>query len=156
MIAFTVDDDEPKTPSSTPSPCPAPQIALAIPNTGRVWGCLRRFDCLHFELCYYHAIEIAIELGLPRVEAGAQGEHKIARGYMPTLTYSAHYLRDSGFRSAVSKFLEGEREQTYIAMATLATQRNPFQADPAPHLASQGLQIQGDRLVVNEMLGEST
>jgi hypothetical protein len=59
---------------------------------GRNWGCSKKVDSLHFELCYYQAIEAAIEMSLVRVEAGAQGEHKIARGYLPTLTYSAHYI----------------------------------------------------------------
>ena len=65
---------------------------------------------LHFELCYYQAIDIAIERGLARVEAGAQGGHKLARGYEPVQTWSAHYLVDPGFRAAVADFLERERE----------------------------------------------
>lgn len=77
---------------------------------GRYWGCTRDVRFLHFELCYYQAIDIAIELGLPRVEAGAQGGHKLARGYEPVQTYSAHYLIDPGFREAVADFLERERE----------------------------------------------
>lgn len=77
---------------------------------GRYWGCTRDVRFLHFELCYYQAIDIAIELGLPRVEAGAQGGHKLARGYEPVQTYSAHYLVDPGFRAAVADFLERERE----------------------------------------------
>lgn len=77
---------------------------------GRYWGCLRDVRFLHFELCYYQAIEIAIERGLARVEAGAQGGHKLARGYEPVQTTSAHWLADGGFRSAVAEFLERERE----------------------------------------------
>lgn len=77
---------------------------------GRYWGCTREVRFLHFELCYYQAIDIAIEMGLPRVEAGAQGGHKLARGYEPVQTYSAHYLVDPGFRAAVADFLERERE----------------------------------------------
>lgn len=77
---------------------------------GRYWGCTRDVRFLHFELCYYQAIEIAIELRLPRVEAGAQGGHKLARGYEPVQTYSAHWLTDPGFRSAVADFLERERQ----------------------------------------------
>ncbi len=65
---------------------------------------------LHFELCYYQAIDIAIERGLSTVEAGAQGQHKLARGYEPTATYSAHFIADEGFRDAVHDFLERERE----------------------------------------------
>jgi len=85
------------------------------------------------------------------VEAGAQGEHKLARGYMPTLTYSSHYLRDSVFRKAIGTLLLSERKQTYITMATLSTKQNPFLADPAQHLEAQGIQIDGHRLVVNEL-----
>ncbi len=77
---------------------------------GRYWGCTREVRFLHFELCYYQAIDIAIELQLPRVEAGAQGGHKLARGYEPVKTWSAHWLGDSDFRAAVADFLERERE----------------------------------------------
>jgi predicted N-acyltransferase len=77
---------------------------------GRYWGALEEVPFLHFELCYYQAIEAAIARGLARVEAGAQGEHKLARGYAPVRTWSAHYLPDRGFRSAVADFLARERE----------------------------------------------
>jgi predicted N-acyltransferase len=76
---------------------------------GRYWGCTEEVPFLHFELCYYQAIEWAIEHGLSSVQAGAQGEHKIARGYEPVLTRSAHFLPNPGFREAVSQFLDGER-----------------------------------------------
>jgi predicted N-acyltransferase len=76
---------------------------------GRYWGCLADVPYLHFELCYYRAIEIAIARGLSRVEAGAQGEHKLARGYGPVATWSAHFIADPGFRRAVAAFLERER-----------------------------------------------
>ncbi|WP_435200252.1 GNAT family N-acetyltransferase [Qipengyuania sp. 902] len=76
---------------------------------GRYWGCSRDIRFLHFELCYYQAIDAAIELGLSRVEAGAQGGHKLARGYEPVETISAHWLADPGFREAVADFLERER-----------------------------------------------
>ena len=76
---------------------------------GRYWGCSEDIPFLHFELCYYQAIDFAIAHGLSRVEAGAQGEHKLARGYLPVTTWSAHYIADLGFRSAVSDFLERER-----------------------------------------------
>ena len=76
---------------------------------GRYWGCLAEIPYLHFELCYYRAIDIAIERGLARVEAGAQGGHKLARGYGPVATWSAHYIADPGFRRAVSDYLEQER-----------------------------------------------
>ncbi len=76
---------------------------------GRYWGCVRDIPYLHFELCYYRAIDIAIERGLRRVEAGAQGGHKLARGYGPVATWSAHFIADPGFRRAVADFLERER-----------------------------------------------
>jgi predicted N-acyltransferase len=78
---------------------------------GRVWGCRREFEFLHFEACYYRAIEFAIERGLARVEAGAQGPHKLQRGYEPVPTYSAHWIRDPGFRTAVERFLTQERAE---------------------------------------------
>jgi uncharacterized protein len=77
---------------------------------GRYWGCNEDIPFLHFELCYYQAIDFAIGQGLSRVEAGAQGEHKLARGYAPVPTYSAHYIADLGFRRAIADFLDRERE----------------------------------------------
>ncbi|SEM71899.1 hypothetical protein SAMN04488077_10794 [Roseovarius tolerans] len=76
---------------------------------GRYWGCIEDHPCLHFELCYYQAMEFAIDHGLQRVEAGAQGEHKLARGYLPVATHSLHWLRDPGFAEAVAQYLEAER-----------------------------------------------
>ncbi len=76
---------------------------------GRYWGCLVDKPFLHFELCYYQAIDAAIARGLARVEAGAQGGHKLARGYEPVQTWSMHWIADPGFRSAVAEFLERER-----------------------------------------------
>ncbi len=76
---------------------------------GRYWGCSEDIPFLHFELCYYQAIEAAIARGLKRVEAGAQGEHKLARGYRPVPTWSAHYIPNAGFRRAVEDFLVRER-----------------------------------------------
>ncbi|MGE0408209.1 MAG: GNAT family N-acetyltransferase [Amphiplicatus sp.] len=79
---------------------------------GRYWGSIEDWPFLHFELCYYRAIDFAIERGLARVEAGAQGEHKIARGYEPVATRSAHYIVDPNFRAAIARYLEAERAQT--------------------------------------------
>jgi predicted N-acyltransferase len=76
---------------------------------GRYWGALEEVPFLHFELCYYRAIEAAIALGLKRAEAGAQGRHKLARGYRPVPTFSAHYIADPDFREAVADFLDRER-----------------------------------------------
>lgn len=75
---------------------------------GRYWGCVEDHPCLHFELCYYQAIEAAIERGLSRVEAGAQGEHKLARGYLPAETFSLHWFADEGFSEAVENYLQAE------------------------------------------------
>ncbi|MBW0007906.1 MAG: N-acetyltransferase [Sphingomonas sp.] len=77
---------------------------------GRYWGCIEEVPFLHFELCYYRAIEWAIEHGLKSVQAGAQGEHKVSRGYEPVITKSAHYIPNRSFRDAVAQFLEAERE----------------------------------------------
>jgi predicted N-acyltransferase len=76
---------------------------------GRYWGCLEEHKFLHFEVCYYQAIDYAITRKLARVEAGAQGPHKLARGYLPVHTYSAHWIRDTGFRRAVDSYLKRER-----------------------------------------------
>ncbi len=76
---------------------------------GRYWGCLEHHPYLHFEICYYQAIEFAIQHKLSYVEAGAQGEHKLARGYTPNYTYSAHWIANQGFRSAVAHYLDSER-----------------------------------------------
>ena len=76
---------------------------------GRYWGTIEEVPFLHFELCYYRAIEWAIGHGLAQVQAGAQGEHKLARGYEPVLTRSAHFLADRGLRAAVKRYLDGER-----------------------------------------------
>ena len=92
---------------------------------GRYWGCTRDKPFLHFELCYYQAIDAAIERGLSRVEAGAQGGHKLARGYEPVRTWSAHWIADPGFREAVADFLEREREGVAQERFFLG-QRTPF------------------------------
>ncbi|WP_057882002.1 GNAT family N-acetyltransferase [Tsuneonella troitsensis] len=92
---------------------------------GRYWGCVEDRRFLHFELCYYQAIDEAIERGLSRVEAGAQGQHKIARGYGPVQTTSAHWIADPGFRAAVADFLEREREGVAVDAEWLA-ERTPF------------------------------
>lgn len=92
---------------------------------GRYWGCTREVRFLHFELCYYQAIDVAIELGLARVEAGAQGGHKLARGYAPVRTTSAHWIADPGFRAAIAEFLERERAGV-AADANYLETRTPF------------------------------
>jgi uncharacterized protein len=92
---------------------------------GRYWGCREDIPCLHFELCYYQAIDFAIARGLARVEAGAQGEHKLARGYLPVPTWSAHYIADPGFRSAIADFLQRERRAVENQIAFLG-EMGPF------------------------------
>ncbi len=98
---------------------------------GRYWGTTEHHPCLHFELCYYQAIDYAIAHRLPRVEAGAQGEHKLARGYLPTATYSAHFIADPGFRRAVSRYLEGERAAVAENIAELAAFAPYRRGDPS-------------------------
>ena len=100
---------------------------------GRHWGAIEHHPFLHFELCYYQAIDYAITHKLPRVEAGAQGEHKIARGYMPSTTYSAHYIADAALRRGIAEYLA--RERAYIAaagaeLATFAPFRKNFVLEP--------------------------
>jgi predicted N-acyltransferase len=95
---------------------------------GRNWGAVGEFKFLHFEACYYRAIDYAIAHGLARVEAGAQGTHKIQRGYLPSETYSAHWLRDPGFADAVAHFLDRERPAIRAQMAELA-ELSPFRKE---------------------------
>ena len=100
---------------------------------GRHWGAIEHHPFLHFELCYYQAIDYAITHKLPRVEAGAQGEHKIARGYMPSTTYSAHYIADPALRRGIAEYLA--RERAYVAaagaeLATFAPFRKNFVLEP--------------------------
>ena len=92
---------------------------------GRNWGSHGEFPFLHFEACYYQAIEFAISRGLKRVEAGAQGEHKIQRGYLPVPTFSAHWIPDAGFRKAVASFLARERQMVEHEITMLASD-SPF------------------------------
>ncbi|WP_158743217.1 GNAT family N-acetyltransferase [Acidisphaera sp. L21] len=93
---------------------------------GRNWGCKGDWPFLHFELCYYRAIEFAIEHKLARVEAGAQGQHKIQRGYLPKPTYSAHWLTHSGLRNAVDDFLQRERPAMLAGMMELEAEFSPY------------------------------
>jgi len=97
---------------------------------GRYWGCTEHHPFLHFELCYYQAIDYAIAHGL-RVEAGAQGDHKLARGYMPAETHSLHWINDPGFREAVAKFLTAERRAIDHEIEVL-TSYGPFRRGDVP------------------------
>ncbi|MEP2987992.1 MAG: GNAT family N-acetyltransferase [Parasphingorhabdus sp.] len=92
---------------------------------GRYWGCTRDIPFLHFEICYYQAIDAAIARGLKTVEAGAQGSHKLARGYQPVPTWSAHYIVDPGFRGAIADYLERER-QAVAADIEFLSEMGPF------------------------------
>ena len=98
---------------------------------GRNWGARREYPFLHFECCYYSAIEFAIQRGLKRVEAGAQGPHKLQRGYLPTPIYSAHWIPDPGFRRAVAAFLAREREMVEQKIEHLA-EFSPFRHQDEP------------------------
>ena len=92
---------------------------------GRYWGCTEMHSCLHFEVCYYQAIEYAIAEGMKRVEAGAQGPHKLARGYMPAAVHSLHWIAEARFREAVANFLELEAAEVNREMEAL-TSAGPF------------------------------
>ena len=96
---------------------------------GRNWGALEEVPFLHFELCYYQAIEQAIVRGLKRVEAGAQGEHKISRGYLPSPVYSAHWIADARLREPVARFLDEERAAVAGEMAYLEDAYSPFRRE---------------------------
>ena len=92
---------------------------------GRYWGALEEHPCLHFEVCYYQAIDFAITHRLARVEAGAQGAHKLARGYLPVPTYSAHWIRDPGLRRAIADYLRRERAGVAREIALLG-EESPY------------------------------
>ena len=97
---------------------------------GRYWGAIESHRFLHFEACYYRAIDFAIQHGLARVEAGAQGPHKLARGYMPIKTYSAHWIRDAGLRRALENYLSQERHEIDFDMELVKT-HHPFRKNEA-------------------------
>jgi len=93
---------------------------------GRQWGALEEVPFLHFELCYYQAIDFAISRGLSRVEAGAQGEHKIARGYLPSPVYSAHWIADPALRTPVARYVEQERAGVDAEIAAMTADLSPY------------------------------
>jgi len=93
---------------------------------GRQWGTLEDVPFLHFELCYYQAVEFAISRGLSRVEAGAQGEHKIARGYLPSPVYSSHFIADAALRVPVAQYLRREGPAVEAEIAALTDDQSPF------------------------------
>jgi predicted N-acyltransferase len=95
---------------------------------GRNWGCIEDHRFLHFEACYYQAIDFAISRKLARVEAGAQGPHKVARGYVPQATYSAHWIADAGFRDAIARYLKEERNYVQQDIDYL-NEHTPFRSD---------------------------
>ena len=92
---------------------------------GRYWGCSENLPCLHFEICYYQAIDYALAHDIKFVEAGAQGEHKLARGYLPVTTHSLHWFGNAGFRDAVADYLEAERKAVDEEIEVL-TSYGPF------------------------------
>jgi hypothetical protein len=94
---------------------------------GRYWGAVEHIPCLHFEACYYQGLEFCIERGIPAFEGGAQGEHKLARGFLPAPTWSAHWLRHPQFADAVEKFLARESKGVERYIDELA-EHSPFRA----------------------------
>lgn len=108
---------------------------------GRYWGCIEEYDCLHFELCYYSGIEYAIANGLQKFDAGAQGEHKVLRGFEPIATHSLHWIKHPGFAEAIAKFVADERRDNarYIASArSVLPYRQEISADSAAPIPATG------------------
>ncbi len=101
---------------------------------GRHWGCFRDFHSLHFEACYYQGLEYCIENGLARFEPGAQGEHKISRGFLPVPTWSAHWIADRGFRDAIARFLALEAEGMADYLTEMSA-HSPYRDAPGPDVA---------------------
>ena len=97
---------------------------------GRYWGATDNFSNLHFELCYYKPIEIAIDLGLDKVEAGAQGAHKIQRGYLPYETYSAHYLLNNDLHNAIKKYVSEEKKVVNQEINFIKEKLSPYKKQP--------------------------
>jgi predicted N-acyltransferase len=98
---------------------------------GRYWGAIENHPFLHFELCYYRAIDCAIARGLARAEAGAQGEHKLARGYLPETTYSLHWFADERLAAAVARYLEAERAEVE-EVSELLREHGPYRKATPP------------------------
>jgi predicted N-acyltransferase len=110
---------------------------------GRHWGAVEHHPFLHFEICYYQAIDFAIAHKLARVEAGAQGEHKLARGYLPSTTYSAHYIANAALRQAIANYLDHER--TYVERSGEELMAaSPFRKDLARRFLGEGEQDGGE------------
>ena len=105
---------------------------------GRQWGALDEVPFLHFELCYYQAIDFAIARGLSRVEAGAQGEHKIARGYLPSPVYSAHWIADPALARPVADYLVREREAVAFQIADMTAELSPYRQTTPAHPRTGG------------------
>ena len=97
---------------------------------GRQWGCLEEIDFLHFELCYYQAIEFAIQHKIKRVEAGTQGQHKLSRGYLPNPVYSAHFINNTSFKNAIADFLKRETKAIDSHIQELLETQSPFKSMP--------------------------
>ena len=112
---------------------------------GRNWGCVEDHRFLHFEACYYQAIDFAIANGLRQVEAGAQGAHKLARGYLPKATYSAHWIRDDALRAAVARYLGEERRYVAEDISAVAEHHSPFRNGAGAASADGAAKLQGER-----------
>ncbi|KAG2482235.1 hypothetical protein HYH03_018819 [Edaphochlamys debaryana] len=132
-VLLVAASDRGSDPASAPSALAAAALNLVGSHAlfGRNWGAApgREVRNLHFELCYYQALEEAIARGLPRVEAGAQGEHKLQRGYLPSFTYSCHYLRDPALSGAVGRFLNRERGDIQYTLQVMSLQGSPYKRE---------------------------
>jgi len=126
LIVFAYRDDSDNT--QKPIACSVMFIGKSV-LYGRYWGCTENHNSLHFETCYYQGIEFCIERGLTVFEPGAQGEHKITRGFEPTITQSAHYIAHPGFRAAIAEFLDEESEYVEQRCAGL-TNLLPYKQTP--------------------------
>ena len=96
---------------------------------GRYWGATKEFKFLHFELCYYQGIDFALSKGLKRFEAGAQGEHKIKRGFLPKVIWSAHYIENKSFKEAIEKFIEDEGKSLENFLDYVSQKEDPFKKE---------------------------
>jgi hypothetical protein len=96
---------------------------------GRYWGATKDFKFLHFELCYYQGIDFTLSKGLKRFEAGAQGEHKIKRGFLPRVIWSAHYIENETFREAIEKFIEDEGKSVENFLDYVSQKEDPFKKE---------------------------
>ncbi len=110
---------------------------------GRYWGCNEDFHSLHFETCYYQGLEFAIKEGIQRLDPGVQGEHKIPRGFLPTATYSAHWIADHKFRPLIEKYCAHE-EEAMAAHCQALMKLSPYRKEATPPSQCREKKAQGD------------